>query len=67
LSKVVKVHSKKIRVTLWDTAGEERYKAMSKIYYKGASGVLFIYSIVDAQSYIDVESWMRLVSNFGAS
>ncbi len=48
---------------MWDTAGQERYKSLSKVYYKGASGVLIVYDVTDPQSYLDVESWMRLASN----
>jgi small GTP-binding protein len=62
LSKVVNLHNQSIKVTLWDTAGQEKYKSLSKVYYKGASGVLIVYDVTDPQSYLDVESWMRLAS-----
>jgi small GTP-binding protein len=61
-SKTMSVHSRNIKITLWDTAGQEKYKALSKVYYKGASGILIVYSINDTQSYLDIESWMRLAS-----
>jgi small GTP-binding protein len=63
LSKIVQVRNQNIKVTLWDTAGQERYKSLSKVYYKGASGVLIVYDVTEPQSYLDVESWMRLASN----
>lgn len=56
----MQVRGQNIKVTLWDTAGQERYKSLSKVYYKGASGVLIVYDVTDPQSYLDVESWMRL-------
>jgi len=37
---------------------------LSKVYYKGASGVLIVYDVTEPQSYVDVESWLRLASNF---
>jgi small GTP-binding protein len=58
------VHNQNIKITLWDTAGQEKYKSLSKVYYKGSSGVLIVYDVTDPQSYLDVESWMRLASNF---
>jgi small GTP-binding protein len=63
MDKILKVKGKTIKISLWDTAGQERYKALSKVYYKGASGVLVVYDITDAHSYVDLESWMRMVSN----
>lgn len=62
LSKIVQVRNQNIKVTIWDTAGQQRYKSLSKVYYKGASGVVIVYDITDPQSYLDVESWMRLAS-----
>jgi small GTP-binding protein len=54
LAKTVKIHNKIIKLTLWDTAGQEKYKALSKVYYKGASGIIIVYSIDDTQSYLDI-------------
>lgn len=62
LKKMVKVGNQDMRIMLWDTAGQEQYKALSKVYYKGASGVLIVYDVTDPQSYLDVESWIRLAS-----
>lgn len=62
LTKIVKSHNQNIKITLWDTAGQEKYKSLSKVYYKGSSGVLIVYDVTDPQSYLDVESWMRLAS-----
>ena len=30
---------------LWDTSGEERYRSISSVYFKGAHGVLLIYDV----------------------
>ena len=64
---MVEVNSKNIKISLWDTAGQERYKALSKVYYKGATGVIVVYDITDAKTYIELESWMRLVSTYQLS
>ncbi len=54
LTKIVNVRNQSVKVTLWDTAGQQRYKSLSKVYYKGASGILIVYDITDPQSYLDV-------------
>jgi small GTP-binding protein len=55
LSKMVTVNKNhKLKVTLWDTAGQEQYKSLGKVYYKGASGVLVVYDVCDPKSYLDV-------------
>lgn len=59
---MVSVGDAKVKLTLWDTAGQEQYKSLGKVYYKGASGVLIVYDVTDPKSYLDVQSWMRLAS-----
>ena len=64
MTKIVELPShKKIKISIWDTAGQERYKALSKVYYKGANAAIVVYDITNPNSYVDVESWMKLLSN----
>ena len=65
MTKIIELPSKrKIKISLWDTAGQERYKALSKVYYKGANAAIVVYDITSPNSYMDVESWMRLLSTY---
>ena len=45
---------KRINIFLEDTAGQERYRAITKTYFKGSSGVLLLYSICDKRSFINI-------------
>ena len=48
-SKIVKVgdgsRRKRIKLQLWDTAGTERFRSVSRSYYRGAAGALLIYDV----------------------
>lgn len=46
-ARCVKVGGREICVGLWDTAGTERYEAMSHIYYRGAKVAVICYDITD--------------------
>ena len=55
MTKIINLpNNKKIKISLWDTAGQQRYKALSKVYYKGASGAIVVYDITDPNSYVDL-------------
>ena len=54
MTKIVDLGCKKIKITVWDTAGQQRYRSLSKVYYKGASAAIVVYDITDANSYVDV-------------
>ena len=51
----------KIQLKLIDTAGQEKYKSISKSYYKNAEGVLFIFAYDDKKSFDDIEDWCILL------
>lgn len=44
-SKVINISNKEVKLQLWDTAGQEKYRAMAKSYYRGAIGVIILYDI----------------------
>ena len=52
--KVINVEGVKIKLQIWDTAGQQRYKNINQTYYKGAIGVILVYSITDLQSFENV-------------
>ena len=53
-----KNEKKKIDVSLFDTAGQEKFRALTRQYYKGTDGVLLLYDITDRKSFENVEMWI---------
>ena len=53
-------NGKNIKLKLIDTAGQEKYKALSKSYFKNVDAVLFIFSINSEESFNDIKSWINL-------
>lgn len=53
--------NKSMTLGIWDTAGSERYEAMSRIYYRGASAAVVCYDLTDAASWERAKFWIREV------
>lgn len=52
--KTIDVKGKPIKLQIWDTAGQERFKNVTQAYYKGAAGIIMIYSITEARTFENI-------------
>ena len=53
---------KAIKFDIWDTAGQEKYRALAKIFYKDAKVIILVYDITDKRSFEEVKSyWYEMV------
>ena len=61
-----KVHDykpgKSIKYQFWDTAGQEKFKAIAKIYYKDARVAIVMYDITSLESFEGLKVWMDELS-----
>ncbi len=55
-----------IKAQIWDTAGQDRYRAIASSYYKGAAGALVVYDITKPNSFQNVEKWLKELRDHGA-
>jgi len=52
-----------IRLQIWDTAGEERFRSITKSIYKNTHGVLFVYDITQKDTFANVKHWIKDTEN----
>ena len=57
-SKIVDLHNIKIKVILWDTAGQESFRSLIRSYYTNACGAIIVYDITDRNSFNDLQYWI---------
>ena len=70
ISKTVEFQNlgKAIKFDIWDTAGQEKYRALAKIFYKDAQVIFLVYDITDAKSFNELKSyWHGVVKANGDS
>ena len=51
--------NKKVKLKLIDTAGEEKYRSLSKTYYKNAEAVLFVFALNNEESFTEITDWLK--------
>ncbi|RWS28424.1 ras-related protein Rab-24-like isoform X2, partial [Leptotrombidium deliense] len=58
-SKKVVVDSGNVTLGIWDTAGSERYEAMSRMYYRNARAAIVCFDLTDATSFERCKFWIH--------
>ena len=48
-----------MKLSLWDTAGQETYKSITRSYFRGASGALLVFDITRRETFLSVTSWLH--------
>ena len=48
-----------VRLQLWDTAGNERFKSITKTYFKGARAAIVVYDVTSQQSIVKTKDWIE--------
>ncbi|XP_052216510.1 ras-related protein Rab-11A-like [Dreissena polymorpha] len=55
----LEIDGRTIKAQVWDTAGQDRYRAITRAYYRGAVGALIVYDIHKRDTFDNVNKWMR--------
>ncbi len=59
LMKSVIIKGQTVKLQLWDTAGQEKYKSMVSSYYRGANVALIVFDITNRQSFEALPLWIE--------
>lgn len=53
-----------IKLQIWDTAGQESFKSITRSYYRDAAGVMLVFDISKRDSFEHLTRWMEDIANF---
>ena len=48
-----------LKLQVWDTAGQEAFKSITRSYYRNAAGALVVYDITNKNSFNNVIKWLE--------
>lgn len=49
--KTILVGKHRVRLQIWDTAGQEKFKTITQTYYRGAMGIVLTYAINERKTF----------------
>jgi len=59
VEKSFKVEDRIVRIIIWDTAGQETFRSLTRSYYRGAQGAILVFDLSNAASFFNVEKWLN--------
>ena len=64
-SKIFEVYGNRVKATIWDTAGAERYRTITSNYYRGSHAIIFVYDVTERTSFENIEKfWLKEVKEY---
>jgi small GTP-binding protein len=64
--RTMNIDGKSVKLQIWDTAGDEKFRAITSAYYRGATAVMIVLDVTNEESYSDLSKWMEQVKQFGS-
>ncbi|XP_075385729.1 ras-related protein Rab-17 [Tenrec ecaudatus] len=58
-TKVVQVGAAHLKFEIWDTAGQEKYHSVCRLYFRGANAALLVYDVANMESFLRAQQWLR--------
>lgn len=63
-SKIINMNDKEqAKLNIWDTCGDEKFRAITRQYYNDANGILLVYDVTNRQSFDDIILWEKEIKN----
>ena len=60
-TKTIPINDYEVKLKIWDTAGEERFRNITNQYYKGADGIILVYDLNNKDTLTKIKDWMNQI------
>jgi len=56
--RTIESEGKTIKLQIWDTAGQDRFRSITSTYYRGAHGIIIVYDVTESETFQNVKVWL---------
>jgi len=58
---------KRLNLTIWDTAGQEKFRSLTSSYYRGTQGIVLVYDVTNKKSFEHLNLWLREIETYSTN
>lgn len=62
-TKTIEIEGKQLEMQIWDTAGTEKFRVITKTYYQRCSGIIIAYDCSNQKSFDNVSKWIEQIKS----
>ncbi|KAG8483899.1 hypothetical protein CXB51_022676 [Gossypium anomalum] len=66
--KLLSVGGKRLKLTIWDTAGQEKFRTLTSSYYRGSQGIILVYDVTRRDTFTNLtDVWAKEVELYSTN
>ncbi|KAA6400132.1 MAG: putative GTP-binding protein yptV4 [Streblomastix strix] len=65
-TKAIMLNKQTVKLHIWDTAGLETFRSITRSYYRGAVGALLVYDVSRRQTFESLNEWVSDLQKYGS-
>lgn len=54
----------KVKLQIWDTSGQEKFRSITRSYYRGSDGIIVVFDLSNLTSFKDIRTWINSIIEF---
>jgi len=56
--KTIEINNRNVILRIWDTSGQERYRSITKNFYRNTNGIAYVFDITNRGSFENIKRWL---------
>lgn len=58
-ARLITIDDKQVKLQVWDTAGQESFRSITRSYYRGATGALLVFDVTRRETFEHLTTWLE--------
>ena len=65
-SRIIELEGERVKLQIWDTAGQESFRSIARSYYRDAAGALLVFDVTRRETFAHLERWLQETKQFAS-
>jgi Ras-related protein Rab-2A len=58
-ARTVNIAGESVKLQVWDTAGQESFRSITRAYYRGSAAALLVFDVTNRSSFESISHWLK--------